>query len=439
MKRHFACVIAFVIMLVFTECSFAQSFQRTTTPLTVSACTTLPNLRYMNGIGAQHPDSVSGNLALLQDEVMAAGQPSTASLDFVQGEQTYLDIATQVIPLAYYDKKGHIIADGAIWIENKVLALMGEAPLSGDDGQQVVNFYLSLAQADMSAVPAENLSVLNEAVIAAAKTGTKIVEVGHSVGSLYANSVWDTLQAVNVDDTKFYDLSHAMQVVDVANLGSRAPSNKYITLTQDEAVQQLTKAAASGLFYAPMNANFTANYVNPPGGVANLHDRVIGHGFKEDYIAPDLSVKDAVIAQIIQAVQDAGSFGFENPDGPVSLSGMLLNANASFSITAPNGSMTEVSVTPGTVGTTFWSQSCQSLQEGTYSVVATLAPLFNGYPSMDIGPSRASREKAPVYVSGMLTYPINTETSVQVMDIEVKKNKANGGFDISYYPYNQPM
>lgn len=409
---------------------------------TSTVCSTAPTVFYINGIWASDQRTmvlVADGLSLLLDSKGIPNNGGVISL-FNDSEGKFLDIARKLLAQKTAENLVGILG----WLENTMNYMTGgDSQLSPAD-QASANLVMS--DATVSAVTAfvdssanDTLKKMTEQVFAMVASGGKVVVLAHSQGNMFANAIYNRTQLPTPNSyNSTFDISHAVQVVNVATPASSAATNKYVTIVEDLVINVAARLMSA--IAQPLLPNAI-----PDPGVATFKYDLSGHGFEPVYLNAALPVLNQVLSLVKSAAQDAQSFGVENPEGPLDLVGFTDYGANSVTTTSPDGSLVTAVTTSG-LDTQVFSTNCGALQEGTYHVAIEIipgpsgaingTPIYGGYASLKAPRiSRDSLNNNKLLFQNWYYASNPSDVSVSALDIVVTKDVASGGFKEAYFPY----
>jgi hypothetical protein len=382
---------------------------------------------------------VADGLSLLLDAKGITLTGGVTSL-FNDSEGKFLDIARKLLA----QKATENLVGILVWLENTLNYMSGgDSQLSPAD-QASAN--LAMSDATVAAVTSfvdssanDTLKKMTDQVFSRAMLGGKVIVLAHSQGNMFANAIYNRTQlpTPNTYNSSF-DISHAVQVVNVANPASSAATNKYVTIIEDLVINIAARLMSA--IAQPLLPN-----ANPDPGVATFAYDLTGHGFEPVYLNAALPVLNQVLSMVKSAAQDAQSFGVENPEGPINLVAFTNYGANKVTTIAPNGSVVTAVTTSG-MNTQVFSSTCSALQEGTYHVAVEIipgpsgaingTPMYGGYASLkSLRSSRDSLNNNKLLFQNWYYASNPNDVSVSALDIVVTKDAASGGFKEAYFPY----
>lgn len=280
-------------------------------------------------------------------------------------------------------------------------------------------------------------------LMALASMGQKMVIVAHSQGNMFAKELYARTQMAvpNQYNVNGYEIARQFQVVNVGTPATTSDTGKYVTAVQDIVIDLLARLLSTlALTSQPALPNFNS-------GLATYAYDPLGHDFLNVYLNDQLGLEGRVMDLAQQAANDAGSFGNDNPEGPLQITGASNNGSATYTVTAPDGTTSVVTVLRGVTPTEVFHPTCDILQEGTYHIQADITapvdpsstqPWYAAFVVLNLprlGPSKLEALYSAFWFGYTGETPMST--SVGAMDVVLTKDVGSGGFDERIYFYRQ--
>lgn len=404
-------------------------------------CTTAPSVYYINGIMAPSEVAEAAAAVALEDRFDRYGQAHDGDIVSIYNpsEGLVLDIFRKLLA----QKFGEAIGTAWGFIEQTWRALGGvSSTLSGadlDDVKQVARD--SVATTVLNGLDPAAKTTLDNAtveVMTAASFGQKMLIVAHSQGNMFAKELYTRTQMAvpNQYNKGAYEVAKQFQVVNVGTPATTPDTGKYVTSIEDIVIDLLARLLSTLTSpFQPAVATFNS-------GTDTYKYDVLGHDFLNVYLNYFLGLEGKVMELTASAAKDAGSFGYDNPEGPLLLEGFAQSGQATYTVTAPDGSILANS-TVTNAPSVFFQPTCDQLVEGTYQVRASVTSTpdqmgaYTAFTELDfprLGPSKLV-ESWPFAFNYVLNGPA-TDTVV-ALDIVLTKDTVNGGFDFHIYNYKQ--
>jgi hypothetical protein len=422
-------------------------------------CMTSPYVFYINGVWGNNVEEQAASALVIQSRMDARKLPhaSNVSVIFNQTEGKALDVFRKLL----YQKTQESIASQVDFAENAILYAEGETNTLPDASQQTVGGAIAagsalIIQTFLSDPLAEQtLDLATSAVVNMAKQGYKVVVMAHSEGNMFAQAVYarTQLSVPNQYNETYFNLSHTVQVVNVATPAARPDTGKYVTSAKDIVINVLARilsAATSQWQPAQANADSTlSTYRYDPSG----------HGVVNVYLNDSLpanngiageSMADEVMRLVKLASDQSVALYSDAPGGALTLEAGAGSGSATYNVTLDGSTApiksTHVDPTMPSAPIVL-SLSCSDLQEGTYHVTAqvnteAISTVPPQYTLNLTAYAIVFGTRAPLSGSGVSSYSYygaapDNET-IGVADIEVKKKPDSvGGYTLNFYPFQQ--
>lgn len=295
--------------------------------------------------------------------------------------------------------------------------------------QQVVitatSFLLNLFtdnEAHIASTVGEHVELYEEAIL---MNEQRVLVVGHSQGTLYANTAFTTL--MNNPDIP----PKSIAIVDVAALVVNVADgqNRYVTSSGDMAVASLRAVINS--FALPSNIDLPFN-----------HDDVLGHNFVSTYLAAGSASETLVVSQGLQALDS-----LENVEWTIeqSLSSLKYEGNQTVPVYIPDGSgghqIFDASMEYGYVGPDFITQWGMSFIDFVYFQNQTQSVPIHGLSptgtSQTYRDAKGAAAEASIFADALNNPPLFA--ALRSLD-EFGISPANGSITFAFIsrPHNFP-
>jgi len=450
MTRRFQRFVASLLVasLSVSSIAMAGTVREPNPSIEGKVCTTAPAVWYINGIRAPSEEAEAAAAVALQDRFDRYGQPHDGDIVSIYNpsEGLILDIFRKLLA----QKFGELIGTAWGFIEQTWRALGGVSnTLSGADLDAVKQVARdSVATTVLNGLDPAAASTLEHATLelmTSASFGQKMLIVAHSQGNMFAKELYARTQmpVPNKYNPGGYDIAKQFQVVNVGTPATTSDTGKYVTTFQDIVIDLLARLLSTLTSpFQPAPPNFSS-------GAATYGYDKLGHDFLNVYLNYQLGLEGKVMGLTAAAAKDAGSFGYDNLEGPVKLQGSTMNGDVNYTVTAPDGSVVaNATVPPGVPQpTVIFQPTCDQLQEGTYRVQASVTatteanstqPWFVGATSLSfprLGPAPSEADWSAFWYANGGTSPASD--TVIALDIVLTKDDVSGGFDEHVYKYKQ--